>query len=692
MKADIEKLFLDSLINSLPDNIYFKDRESRFLMVNRALAQRFGLKDPSEALGRTDADFFDEEHAQEARDDEIEVMETGLPMIGKAEHETTNDGDSRWVLTTKLPLYDTEGKMIGTFGVSRDVTEIKLAQQSLIESQEELRRHQDLLEETVRQRTAQLSEANRQLEKEVQERKAAEESLKLSEQRYRRLINVNPTYLYRVTFRKGSSIKTEHGEECLAVTGYSAEEYEANPNLWIIVVHPDDRALVKKFVTEDLTQRNHQNQIEHRILHKDGRVRWVRNTVVHHYDEEGVLARYDGLIEDITARKFADQRQKENERLSALSNMAHDVADNYARVIHSISADAGSLLKRLAEGTPLHKHAASISKNIEYAAQLNQRLGVVARTYGHKHSHARTKPVNIKKIVTKALKPYKKIFANQNIEVTTSIAPGAAGVNASAEQLLDTLSIMFSNAADAMPTGGTLTITATTKKILRSSHRWNQISRGGTYTILRITDNGAGMDKDTADKVFDSFFTTKTEQAFGLGLPMAEAAVRSWGGWIRVRSRPGEGTTFRIFIPVSKEEVEAAAETPKKAVRLKGKTALVIDDNEKHAETICAALQAEGMNTLKAHNDAAAIDTFAANIDKISLCVLDMILDDGDWGKTLTQIYDLKPEANVIVISGFSRDFVRSHLPMGAWTFLQKPIDSPALLKMASELIGRGSS
>src|ERR1700677_1879843 len=126
-----ERYLLHTLMDNLPDNMYFKDAASRFIRINKALTTYFGLSDPAQAIGRTDFDFFKEEHARITFADEQAIIRSGQPVVGKEEKEVWLDGRVRWVSTTKMPFRDKDGKIIGTFGVSRDITDFKRAEEEL---------------------------------------------------------------------------------------------------------------------------------------------------------------------------------------------------------------------------------------------------------------------------------------------------------------------------------------------------------------------------------------------------------------------------------------------------------------------------------------------------------------------------------------------------------------------------------
>jgi diguanylate cyclase (GGDEF)-like protein/PAS domain S-box-containing protein len=170
-KEDLLKAFLQHV----PDGVYFKDRGSRFVRISRSLALRFGFDNPAEAINKTDFDVFSEEHARQAFDDEQEIVRSGQPIVEKEERETWPDGRETWVLSTKLPLRDDSGDIIGTMGISRDITERKRVER-------ELQEYRTRLEDLVSVRTAELQRANELLEQDIAARKVTEQELALKAQ------------------------------------------------------------------------------------------------------------------------------------------------------------------------------------------------------------------------------------------------------------------------------------------------------------------------------------------------------------------------------------------------------------------------------------------------------------------------------------------------------------------------------
>jgi diguanylate cyclase (GGDEF)-like protein/PAS domain S-box-containing protein len=142
-----DRYLLDAFLENTPDHVYFKDHESRFIRISRALATWLGLGDAAEAIGRSDFDFFGAEHARKAFADEQQLMRSGEPLVGIEECETWADGHETWVSTTKVPLYDRRGHIVGVFGLSRDITEKKLDEQRLAAQTDRLEKQAQALEE-----------------------------------------------------------------------------------------------------------------------------------------------------------------------------------------------------------------------------------------------------------------------------------------------------------------------------------------------------------------------------------------------------------------------------------------------------------------------------------------------------------------------------------------------------------------
>jgi PAS domain S-box-containing protein len=256
-----ERYLLHALMDNLPDAIYFKDAAGRFLRINKALAASFGLIDPAQALGKTDFDFFTEEHARPAYEDEQEILRSGRPLVGKEEREAWPDGRVSWASSTKMPYRDKDGTVLGTFGVARDITKLK----------------------------------------------RAEEALRDSEQRWRTLTETLPQLVWSALPDGAcdyfSAQWTEH-------TG--VPESELLGWRWMETLHPDDRGPTRRLWTDSVAGRGPYD-VEYRVRRRDGAYRWFKTRGVPIRDGDGKIVKWFGSCTDITDLRQAEESLRASE-------------------------------------------------------------------------------------------------------------------------------------------------------------------------------------------------------------------------------------------------------------------------------------------------------------------------------------------------------------------------------------------
>jgi PAS domain S-box-containing protein len=253
-----EKYLLQAVMDNLPDRIYFKDRESRFTRINQAIAKRFGLSDPAQAIGKSDVDFFPTEDASGFFQDEQEILRTGQPIVDHEETATWPDGQTRWTSTTKMPLRDAAGNIVGTFGVSRDITE----------------------------------------------RKRIEQELRNSEERFRSLFENATVGIYR-TMPDGQILMCN--PTMLHMLGYERFEDLGPRNLETDGFDPGySRQMFKEKIERDGVIKD----LESSWLKRDGSTVFVRESARAIRGPDGQVVCYDGIVEDITERKKAEEEAR----------------------------------------------------------------------------------------------------------------------------------------------------------------------------------------------------------------------------------------------------------------------------------------------------------------------------------------------------------------------------------------------
>jgi CheY-like chemotaxis protein len=277
-------------------------------------------------------------------------------------------------------------------------------------------------------------------------------------------------------------------------------------------------------------------------------------------------------------------------------------------------------------------------------------------------------------VVRKSVNSINSIVGKRKIDLKIRNPGQMPHVMADASQLLDCLMNLLVNSVESMSAGGTITIDTVIK-----------IDGNRDFVVLRVRDTGHGMTKEVMERMYEPFFTTKEPgSALGLGLTVVQSSVRQWKGYIKARSQPEHGASFRVFIPRARMRV---AKDTRKSVRVGGETILLVDDDEKMLAEMRSILQDAGYRVFAANSGEECISLYRRHMTEINLSIIDVVMPGKDGKEVLGRILEIDPMALAIMTSGFSRDYVRTYLERGAWGFVQKPYEERHLLSVVRSVL-----
>ncbi len=398
--------------------------------------------------------------------------------------------------------------------------------------------------------------------RDISDRKRTVRALRESEDRYRRLVAAITSYTYSVEIGDDENISRKNSTGCLSVTGYSTEDYFNNPDLWRKMIYPDDRALVEKLI--DRIMAGHEvSPFEHRIVRSDGKVIWVRHTMVPHRNEEGKLIRYDGLLEDISDRKqaeeeiakYTEQLENANRKLEAsqheLEEFIYTISHDLKTPIVSMQGFAGLLAENLAGklDEKSSKYLERISANAENMEALLKDLLDLSRI-GRIEDEPQV--INFKKLVDDIFESFSVAASTKNILLLCS--DSLPNISGRQKRIREALENLIDNAIKYMPGKEGAIIEVGYDPCIESSDH----NRGAFF----IRDNGEGIPKKFHEKIFNIFQRARLDKdktsGTGVGLSIVKRVIETHGGTIWLESKPGEGTTFYFTLPVidSDEEKE----------------------------------------------------------------------------------------------------------------------------------------
>jgi PAS domain S-box-containing protein len=471
--------------------------------------------------------------------------------------------------------------------------------------------------------------------------------------RYQLLLESVTDYMYTVRFEDGRYLGTSHGPGCEAVTGYTPEEYAADPGLCYRMIHDEERDYVRELTSRFSSEKESILPFQHRILHKDGRVRWIRNTPVPVHDSDGRLLAYDGLIADITEYKKLEDQFRHAQKMEAVGVLAGGIAHDFNNILTAIIGYGNMLQTQLVNDDSARNNIEQILVAAEKAANLVHGLLAFSRK-----QVIHPKPVDLNKIIINVEKLLSRLIT-EDIELRVKLSGGETTIMADPGQIDQILMNLVTNARDAMPRGGMLTIETTAMEMDMAFLTEHGYGTHGSYVQLSISDTGLGMDEQARQRIFEPFFTTKPMgRGTGLGLSIIYGIVKQHNGFIDLQSRPNVGTTIRIYFPL----IEARVYEPARPANLpaigENQTILIADDDPQVRAVISIILNKSGYKVIEAEDGEMAVREFGRNMREIDLLILDIVMPRKNGKEAYDEIRRLRPDVKVIFISGYTADVI----------------------------------
>jgi PAS domain S-box-containing protein len=390
-------------------------------------------------------------------------------------------------------------------------------------------------------------------------------------------------------------------------------------------------------------------------------------------------------IRDVSERKKLQAQLLHSQKMEAVGTLAGGIAHDFNNMLNVIMGYSSLVMDTLAADSPARENMSEVLVAADRAAALTRRLLVFSRK-----DVVEVKPVNINALILGLQKMLVRII-KENIEFHLDLLDTPLIVAADTGQIEQVLINLASNAKDVMLEGGRLMITTTLEEIDEEYVAAYGYGRPGRYALLTVADTGTGMDAKTQQKIFEPFFTTKRiGEGTGLGLAISYGIIKQHNGYIKVYSEPGEGTIFKIFLPLCDEA--ALAEKPEGAAPVMGghETILVAEDDVALRDLNRKILEGFGYTVITAEDGEEALAKFLENRERINLVLLDMIMPKKNGKEVSEAIIKVCPKMKILLVSGYTMEIIRNkELHEDGFDFIQKPYQLKSLLLKVREVLNK---
>lgn len=626
-----ERNLLRILIDHMPDSVFVKDSQERFLITNKAYGRMRGNEAADAYIGKTVFDIFPAEMADRFHQDDLLILQQEKSFYNHEEKTIDAQGAARWLMTTKVPLKDSQNQVIGLVGISRDITEQK-------EKENRLRQ----LSIAVEQSPASIV---------ITDTKGAIEY-------------VNPKF----TERTGYSLETIRGKNMSILKPDSSQE-SVYLELWSNVSAGKDW----------------KGELQNRKA--DGRLFWESAHISPIKNATGEATHFLGIYEDITERRSLEAQLRQAQKMESVGQLAAGVAHDFNNLLTVIQGHAEMLHADPGATSESREALDQITSSAKRAANLTRQLLLFSRKQAMQPQN-----LDLSHLIGDLGKMLQRILGEQ-IEMHTTYQSDCIVIHADpgmVEQVIVNLSV---NARDAMPNGGLLRLETNLVEFTEHTPLPHAEARTGRFLCMSVADSGCGMDEGTQARIFEPFFTTKAKgKGTGLGLATVYGIVKQHQGWIDVNSAPGKGTTFRIYFPVAEKLAKASRKNPApETVRGGSECILVVEDEDPLRLMVRLVLKRQGYQVVCASSGVEALALWKDCGNEVDILLTDMVMPQGITGRQLAdRLLAEKPSLRVIYSSGYSMDLAASgHRFKEGVNFLPKPYRPEDLVKIVRNCLDR---
>jgi PAS domain S-box-containing protein len=517
------------------------------------------------------------------------------------------------------------------------------------------------------------------------ERQHATSALAQSEERLRRALDAARMGIWFWSVESGA---LSWDDNLRQLYGLEPGEEVRGYDDFLARVHPDDRERVGNTV-RGVLEGDGDLDYEFRIMLSDGRVRWIADHGEIRRDETGRPVYLTGICTDVTERKVSEERLRQAHRMESVGRLAGGVAHEANNQMSVILGASEFILQRRDVPEPARADVEFIQKAAERTAAVTAQLLAFSR-----RQVLKPEVLDLNRLI-KGWEPVLRRIMGEDCGVVLKLGPNIGPVRADPGQLEQVLLNLALNARDAMPRGGRISVETFQAELTAAYIRAKPGTtiQAGHYVVLAVSDTGHGMDRETLSHIFEPFFTTKgLGQGTGLGLSTVYGIIKQSDGYIWVYSEPGQGTSFKIYLPLQREALSTPRRdsTPQKAVP--GETILVVEDEPVVRKMMTRALQEAGYTVLEAGNAAEAIEVVTRTMDKISLLLTDVVMPGKNGRELAKQVQELSPGIPVLFTSGYTDGEIerRGLLEPGS-AFIQKPLTPAALVRAVQGTLGETS-